>query len=54
MLIETIRKLRRGALPKSESTVRYRDARGRLRFKGNGKALKSTQVYPQKFGTAVP
>ena len=44
------RPLDRSLFPPSESTVKYKDAAGKVRFKGAGKKLKETQVYPPRFG----
>ena len=43
------RKLRRHLFGKSATTIRYRDSKGKLRFKG-GPLLKQTQTYPSSFG----
>ena len=48
------RPLCRSRFQPSATTVQYRDASGRVRFKGAGKALKNTQVYPPKFGRHAP
>ena len=47
------RNLDRSKFAKSDSTVVYRDSKGNKRFKGAGKKLKETQVYPPAFGRAV-
>ena len=47
------RNLDRSRFAKSDSTVVYRDSKGNKRFKGAGKKLKDTQVYPPAFGRAV-
>lgn len=47
------RKLDRSKFSPSTSTKKYRDAGGKRRFQGNGKALKETGVYPKAFGRKV-
>ncbi|CAK9007318.1 unnamed protein product [Durusdinium trenchii] len=46
------RKLERSRFPKSNTTIKYRNARGEWKFKGSDQ-LKVSQVYPPKFGQAV-
>eukprot|EP00435_Cladocopium_sp_Y103_P055403 s261_g18.t1 len=47
------RRLDRSKFEPSDSTVVYWDSQGRKRFKGAGKKLKQTQVYPPAFGREV-
>ena len=47
------RKLDQSKFSPSTSTRKYRDARGKRRFQGNGRALKETGVYPKAFGRKV-
>ena len=46
------RKLDRSQFGKSETTVRYKDRSGVIRYKGS-KLLKATQTYPRRFGWCV-
>lgn len=47
------RKLDKSKFKKSDSTIRYKDSSGRMRFKGSA-TLKQTQVYTPSFGAAEP
>ena len=47
------RKLDRSLFDPSTSTRKYRAKDGSLKFQGNGKSLKETQVYPPAFGRKV-
>lgn len=47
------RKLQRANFPKSDTTIRYRNKRGELKFRGS-KTLKASQTYPKKFGHSAP
>lgn len=47
------RKLDRSLFKPSTSTRKYRAKDGSMKFQGNGKSLKETQVYPPSFGRKV-
>ena len=48
-----VRTLRRGRFPtRSDTTVRYQDRKGKMRYKGSS-TLKGSQTYPPGFGRAV-
>lgn len=36
--------------PTKKTSLKYQDGQGRTRYKGNGKALKNSQTYPEQFG----
>lgn len=50
-MLTSCRKLDKSKFSKSTSTVCYLDKHGKRRFKGS-RSLKSTQVYPRRFGVA--